>query len=148
MSAHLGQLTKIASCDLYKVDALTHSIPYLTPVANTLLTDIGTRFQQQLREQGYRPHRIIVTSVLRSADDVKRLQNTNSNAIANSPHRYGTTFDITYIRYDRLSRNGKPVNNNKMADILGSVLSQLRKERRCYVKYERKQHCFHITVRK
>ena len=71
-------------------------------------------------------HRIIVTSLLRTDDDVKRLRKVNGNAAANSAHQYATTFDITYVRYDRLSLFGKSATNKQLANILGKVLQQLR----------------------
>ncbi len=40
------------------------------------------------------------------------------------------------------------VNKYIVPNILGKVLSELRNEGRCYIKYERKQRCFHITSRK
>ena len=140
-------LTKIKSCNQYKVEHLTHSVPYLTPEAAKLLNEIGARFQQELKEQGLERHRIIVTSVLRTEEDVRQLQKVNGNASKNSAHQYATTFDITYVRFDRQSLWGKSATNKQLANILGEVLRQLHKERRCYIKYERKQRCFHITLK-
>lgn len=39
--------------------------------------------------KGLNPNQIIVTSVLRTADDVKRLRRRNGNASANSAHALG-----------------------------------------------------------
>lgn len=140
-------LKKIASCDRYVVDHLTHSVPYLTRSSAELLEKIGSQFQASLKKQGLEKHRIIVTSVLRTGDDVKRLGKVNGNASERSAHQYATTFDITYVRYDRLSLIGRSATNKQLANILGNVLKQMRDEGRCYVKYERKQRCFHITSR-
>ena len=140
-------LVKIESCDRYAIDRLPHSVPYLTPSSVELLDEIGSRFQATLAELGLRKHRMIVTSVLRTRDDVRRLRKVNGNASANSAHQYATTFDITYARFERLSLKGEAANNMRLANILGNVLEQMRKENRCYVKYERRQRCFHITSR-
>ena len=43
---------------------------------------------------------------------------------------------------------GKTFISKQLAKALGTVLKQLRNEGYCYVKYERKQRCFHITSRK
>ena len=142
------KLVKIESCDEYMVERLTHSVPYLTKSTAELLSDIGTRFQKELKEQGFEKHRVIVTSVLRTGEDAKRLRKVNGNASKNSAHQYGTTFDITYVRYDRQSLFGKSASEKQLAKALGTVLKQLRNESYCYVKYERKQRCFHITSRK
>ena len=141
-------LSKIRSGNHYTVDCLTHSVPYLTPASAKLLDEIGTRFQKELQDAGFEKHRIIVTSILRTEEDVKALRKTNSNASKNSAHQYATTFDIAYTRFDRQSLFGKPANNKQLANILGHVLEQLRKEGLCYVKYERKRRCFHITSRR
>lgn len=141
-------LTKIITCDEYKVGNLTHSIPYLTESSANLLKEIGTRFQQELKKQGIIKHRIIITSVLRTKEDIGKLRKVNGNASGNSAHQYATTFDISYVRYDRQSIWGKSTKNEQLANILGKVLSELRNEGRCYIKYERKQRCFHITSRK
>ena len=34
-----------------------------------------------------------------------------------------------------------------LKNVLGEVLRDLRKQNKCYVKYEVKQRCFHITTR-
>ena len=141
-------LTRIESGKQYMVGHLAHSSPYLTPAAAELLDEIAVRFQAALKEQGLEKHRIIVTSVLRTGSDVKRLREVNENASANSAHQYATTFDIPYVRYDRQSLFGKAADNEKLANILGETLKQLRDEGRCYVKYETRQRCFHITSRK
>lgn len=144
----VSKLVKIETCDLYKVDPLEYSVPYLTPAAKALLDEIGSRFQKAMSEQGLKKHRLIVTSVLRTDDDVNRLRKVNGNATKNSPHRYATTFDITYVRYDRMSLKGQAASRQQMANILGEVLEGLRKEGRCYVRYERLEPCYHITSRR
>jgi hypothetical protein len=83
---------------------------------------------------------------------VKRLQKSgNVNASSNSAHNYATTIDITYSRFDkietRLLRRYESVNTELLKSVLGEVLMELQKEGKCYVKYEKKQHCFHITSR-
>lgn len=144
---NFAKLEKVNTCDYYTLDKLTHSVPYLIPKSKTLLDDIGKRFQEELANQGFRKHCIIVTSVLRSKEDVQKLRGTNGNASKNSAHFYATTFDITYIRFKRVSYKGEPVSNHTMANILGKVLKDLRDKGRCYVKFERNQRCFHITCR-
>lgn len=123
------RLEKIVSCRYYKVERLTHSVPYLTAGARDLLEEMGKRFQEALAEAGLERHRIIVTSVLRTGEDVKRLQKVNGNASENSAHQYATTFDITYIRYDRQSLRGNGASYKELSAILGRVIEKLRKER-------------------
>lgn len=60
--------------------------------------------------KGLNPNQIIVTSVLRTADDVKRLRRRNGNASANSAHAFGTTFDVSYRRFCKVEDpDGRPM---------------------------------------
>lgn len=145
------ELSHIITNKLYTVDSLTHSIPYLIPHAANLLATIGTNFLDSLTAKGLNPNKIIVTSVLRTKNDVKRLRRRNFNASENSAHFYGTTFDVSWKRFQKVEdKNGRPLEDVKPGTlklVLAEVLRDLRKTERCYVKYELKQGCFHITVR-
>lgn len=140
------QLAKVDSCKYYAIKPLTHSAPYLTPRAKWMLMTIGKNFQDSLASHGVDGYQIIVTSLLRTDDSVRRLRRRNSNASANSAHRYGTTFDISYIKYNRTdSTTFMP--EYRLKETLAEVLYDLRAMGHCYVKYEVKQSCFHITAR-
>ena len=147
VAVYLGQseldkkLIKISSNSLYYVRELTHSVPYLVPEAETLLSDIAREFQTISGTNS----RFEVTSVLRTKEDVSKLQSRNSNATSNSCHCYATTFDISYVSFktDVL----RPKNNAELRDALSQAVYNLRKQGRCYVKFENNQKCYHITVR-
>ncbi len=146
------QLKEIADCENYVIDSLTHSIPFLIPGAAKLLDTIGSNFNDSLEAKGLNPNRIIVTSVLRTQHDVKRLRRTNGNASENSTHMHGTTFDISWKRFLKTDKvNGHPteaVSADTLKMVLSEVLRDLKKSGECYVKHERNQGCFHITTRK
>jgi uncharacterized protein YcbK (DUF882 family) len=146
-----GNLVHVTSGDHYAVDSLTHSIPYLIPQAQQLLDAIGRNFLDSLENKGLNPNQILVTSVLRTQEDVARLRRRNGNASPNSAHAYATTFDISYRRFHKVEDpDGRPmqdVSPDTLKLVLSEVLRDLRKADRCYVKYELKQGCFHITVR-
>ncbi len=131
--------------------SMSKSIPYLVPKASHLLQHIGRRFIDSLAVKGIPLHKIIVTSVLRTEEDVRRLRRINGNASEQSCHRFGTTFDISYNRYHTVSPLDEPqrraVRNDSLKYILSEVLRDVRSEGLCYIKYEVKQGCFHITVR-
>lgn len=135
----------------YHVDPLQRSIPYLVPRAALLLQDIGQAFYDSLHIKGLPLHKPIVTSVLRSEEDIAKLRNYNKNATERSCHLYATTFDICYNRYVTVEppdgSRRRRVGNDSLKWILSEVLRDKRSEGRCYVKYEVKQGCFHITVR-
>lgn len=146
-----GKLVRIAGNDWYAVDSLTHSIPYLVPRASALLHTIGANFLDSLAAKGLNPNRILVTSVLRTEEDVKRLRRRNVNASKNSCHAYGTTFDVSWRRFVKVEdEGGRPlqdVSADTLKMVLAEVLRDVRRADKCYVKYELKQGCFHITVR-
>ena len=145
-------LVQIKNNSHYNIAKLTHSSPYLTDGAAGLLDMIGKNFLDSLESKGLNPNKIIVTSVLRTQEDIKKLQKSgNPNAVNNSAHCYATTFDITYARYDKIKfkkfRRCESVEKETLQKVLGEVLRDLRKEKKCYVKYEVRQRCFHITTR-
>jgi hypothetical protein len=141
------QLQKIETNRYYVVQKLTHSVPYLVPKAAQLLEDMGKAFQDSLFNRGYnRNHRFTVTSVLRTEETVRQLRKTNVNSSENSCHCYGTTFDISYFTYSP-PQVGKEASVDKMRQILYQVAYDMKKQGRCYVKYEKQQTCLHITVR-
>lgn len=145
------ELVYIGSNPYYHVDPLYSSIPYLVPRAAVLLQDIGQAFFDSLYVKGVPFHKLIVTSVLRSQDDVVKLRRRNGNATENSCHLYGTTFDICYNRYQTVQDPAGPrrrmVRNDTLKWVLSEVLRDMREQQRCYIKYEVKQGCFHMTVR-
>lgn len=145
------KLTHVTDNEFYSVDSLTYSIPYLIPHASALLDTIGSNFLDSLSAKGLNPNQIIVTSVLRTQKDVKRLRRRNGNASANSAHCFGATFDVSWRRFKKVEdEDGRPlqdVSADTLKLVLAEVLRDLRKADKCYVKYELKQGCFHITAR-
>lgn len=145
------KLTHITDNEFYVVDSLTHSIPYLVPRASALLDTIGSNFLDSLAAKGLNPNQVIVTSVLRTQSDVKRLRRRNGNASANSAHCFGATFDVSWKRFKKVeNEDGRPlqdVGSDTLKLVLSEVLRDLRQAEKCYIKYELKQGCFHITAR-
>lgn len=138
---------KIVSCKEYFVDELTHSLPYLVPEAYDLLKEIGTRFNDTLQARGGGDYRIKVTSVLRTSTGIKKLRRRNINAVKNSTHQFGTTFDISYAKFISGPSTTVGRTQEDLKNLLAEILKELVAEGKCYVKYERKQSCFHITAR-
>ena len=146
-----SELVYVGANPYYHIDKLYSSIPYLVPRAAVLLQDIGQAFFDSLYVKGINLHRPIVTSVLRTEADVTKLRRHNGNATENSCHLYGTTFDICYNRYETVQAPDGPerraVRNDSLKYVLCEVLRDMREQGRCYIKYEVKQGCFHMTVR-
>lgn len=145
-----AELVYVGGNPYFYIDRLHSSIPYLVPRASVLLQDIGRNFFDSLQVKGVPLHKIIVTSVMRSKNDVQKLRSHNGNATQNSCHLYGTTFDVCYNRYKTVEAPGeerRQVRNDTLKWVLSEVLNDMREQNRCYVKYEVHQGCFHITVR-
>lgn len=146
------KLVNVGFSPYYSVDNLTHSIPYLVPKAQHLLNTIAINFIDSCQVKGVPPHKIMITSILRTTDDVKSLQKGNGNATTNSCHCYGTTVDIAYNKFVPITGTYNPRTpllrwDEPMKQILSEVLDDLRRENKIYVKYEVKQGCYHLTCR-
>lgn len=123
----------------YKVDSLTHSVPFITQQSKKVLEELGLTYQALAGEGNY----FTVTSATRTMEQQKNLKKRNRNATdGNSSHSYGVSFDISYIRF-----NGVRGHNQKAQKNLEAVLSHFQKENKIFVIKERKQSCYHITVR-
>ena len=136
-----NKLVHIATNPRYVVRELTSSSPYVVPKMARLLDDIAVLFQKYSHSNA----RFMITSVLRTEEDIKNLRRVNRNASTSSCHCNATTVDISYVRFDEDSANPRDLYQLRLA--LAKSLHELRKEGRCYVKIEKKQYCYHITVR-
>lgn len=140
------RLREIKDCRYYVVDRLDYSVPYLTRGGARLLDEIGENFRDSLEAKGIIPVRFKLSSVLRTKDDVRRLRRSgNVNASENSSHCYGCTFDIAWASYDLPKRYNATWDQYR--GVMAEVLRDLRAEGKCYVKFEAKESCFHITSR-
>lgn len=146
---HLNDLVRIPDeLDLYKSYNITHSIPHLVPLAAKLFVDITQAFRDSLYSKELPLYKLNLTSITRTDDDIVRLTKRNINASNNSAHRYGTTFDVSWKRFDKVDQDGQDeLLPERLKLVLAQVLFDLKKNERCYIKHERKQACFHITVR-
>ena len=143
------QLVEVKSNDNYIVDDLTHSVPYLIPAAKRELDAIGEEWADILQRNNLPHYRFYVTSVLRTQEDIKYLQRSgNINSVTQSCHCYGTTFDLAYMRYEKVTNTRDYMHEDNLKLVLGQVLLNHQRAGKIYVKYEAKQSCFHITVRK
>ena len=134
------KLVSISTNSRYVVRSLQYSVPYVVPKVERLLDDLGDAFQKATQSKV----RFIVTSVLRTGEDVQKLQGVNANATSKSCHCYATTIDITYASFDS---NTRKLSYSDLRLALAKSLKQLQDKGRCYVKFEQRQMCYHITVR-
>lgn len=144
----IDRLVPLKETPALKLDDLTHSVPLLVPEAACLAQEIGAAFRYQLEADGQPLYRLIVTSVTRTAEDMDKLRQRNGNASLNSTHCYGTTLDISWQRYDKIDpEDPRTIEPEELKHLLAKVLRAFHDDGRCYIKHERKQACFHITVR-
>ena len=121
-------MVEIKTNDYYEVEELTHSIPYLVPEAANLLEDIGKNFQDSLKNLNASIYKIKVTSVTRTVADVKKLRKRNTNSSLNSAHQYGTTFDVSWVRYTKIDeKDTLNIDKDRLKMVLASVLRDLRR---------------------
>jgi hypothetical protein len=141
-----GFLESIKNSKIYSIDKLKHSYAYLTPNTKNLLINIGTNFQQKLKNTNLKKTRIIVSSLLRTKESVLKLRRINKTAIKHSAHLHGTTFDISCSKF-RNKKNISKTEIESLKEILAKILFDLKKEKKCWVTYEKYQSCFHIVNR-
>lgn len=148
---HRDRLVYVGECPYYAIDRLRYSIPFLVPRAARLLEELSRSFADSLMSRGMPLYRPMVTSLLRTENDVKRLRRVNHNASEQSCHQYGTTFDICYNKFVRVIDPSDTVTRDVWPGELKALLAEVIDDQRvlgtCYVKYEVHQSCFHITAR-
>ena len=144
----IDRLIPLKETPALKLDNLTHSVPLMVPEAVRLAQEIGAAFRYQLEADGQPLYRLIVTSVTRTEEDMSDLRQRNGNASPNSTHCYGTTLDISWQRFDKIDpEDPRTIEPEELKHLLAKVLRAFHEDGRCYIKHERKQACFHITVR-
>lgn len=123
----------------YQVDDLTHSHPYFSPHTKSILEEIGQTFETMNGSGNY----MMITSATRTMAQQKKLSRRNRNATkGESSHSYGVSFDISYVRF-----NGEKNYDRQAQKDLEAVLNHFQKENKIFVIKERRQACYHITVR-
>ncbi len=142
-----GKLVKVKGGKNYVIDRLTHSSPYLTRDSKELLEEIARRFRKKTSEKGLYGTKLIVTSMTRKTENIKKLRRNNSNASENSPHQYGNAFDITYKRFIVKKMVMTNCDHKYMKEALAEIILQMKKEGECWATYERGQNCFHVVSR-
>ncbi len=140
-------LVKVENSDFLLVDEMRYSVPYLTPGAARELNRIARAFHDSLTRKQFPIYKLVCTSILRTEEDVARLRRSgNPNASDNSSHCYGTTFDISHSRYYRETETDEFMQPYELTKVLAEVLRDEKDAGRVLVKYEKKEHCFHITA--
>lgn len=135
LSNHL--IAVIEESDFFKIQKLTHSRAYLNSSANAILLEIAEKFNKETQ------YSLSISSLTRTIETQNKLRRVNSNAAkGDSSHAYGASFDISYTQYG--DKKGRNYANER---VLESLLNEMVDEGKIYYIKERKQPCYHITVR-
>lgn len=121
----------------YKIQKLTHSKAYLNETSYLILKEISSIFYKETGVE------LSISSLTRTLENQNKLRRVNGNAAkGDSAHNYGASFDISYARYG--DKTGRNYANEKL---LQSILEDFAADGKIYFIKERRQPCFHITVR-
>ncbi|MBF0598191.1 DUF5715 family protein [Faecalibacter rhinopitheci] len=121
----------------YMIQKLTHSRAFLNQDAFLLLKDISNQFYAETN------HKLSISSLTRTIESQNKLRRVNSNATkGESSHSYGASFDISYSKYGE--KSGRNYANER---VVQALLDRLVEEGKIYYIKERRQPCFHVTVR-
>ncbi len=131
-----GVLKEISSNEYYTLRDLDFSQPLLLPKAILFLNQLSKRYEKNCTDSSIEYIPFEITSVTRSIESAKKLTKKNGNARENSAHLRGKTFDISYNSF---------YNHEKQLDLFITTLYDLKKQNKCFVKYER-NGCLHVTV--
>jgi hypothetical protein len=146
------RLEKVCSNEYFTIASLSYSYPYLLSSAHSFLYEIAQNFNKRISGSHLNFVRIRVTSLLRTKEQQKKLQEVNENATASkyAPHTHGTSFDISYLNFS--DANNNPISlstceREYLTNKLAETLFQLRKENKyIFVTKEENKKCFHIAV--
>jgi len=142
-----GELCRIRNGRGFEVEDLSYSYPFLTKKGKALLKEIGKKFREKVSGTRLRGSDFKITSMTRTTEILVRLRKLNSNASVNSPHFYGNTFDISYVRFSSPKWFITDCDKYFLKETLAQIIWQLREEKRCWATYEIKQGCFHVVAR-
>jgi hypothetical protein len=160
-----GRLVPLGDSTAYWVlRDMDHSVPYVTPDARAMLTELGRRFHARLDRLGLPRYRMKVTSALRTDETQAELRKINSYASRTvSAHEFGTTIDVSHERFavpadprpegsaalglerEMLEEVGKEQAKVLQAE-LGRAIAEMRDQRALHVMMENMQPVYHMTV--
>lgn len=141
------KLVKVKTSDYFYLDSFNYSFPVLTPETKDFLDTVGARFNEMIDKTELKGTKLIVTSLTRTTATVKRLVRVNRNASLRSPHLNGNSFDLSFNHF-LFRGKSDPCSLFLLQETISKVLYDLRKEKRCWVTFERRQQCLHVVARK
>jgi hypothetical protein len=113
----------------------------VTQKAHQFIEELGKAYSEECKRKGIQNLPFVITSATRTKESVAKLSRVNGNAVKESTHLYGTTIDISWVRFGVQQKHSQ-----RNLDALIEALMDMRDKEACFVKFERMQACFHITV--
>jgi hypothetical protein len=129
-------LVELKTNSFYIMRSSTSSKPYILPRGFNFIQELSQLYMHNCKKNSVKYIPFEITSTTRTLESVKQLMRSNSNAIKESAHLKGKTFDISYRAFKR---------NKKQLNLFIQALDSLHKMKKCYVKFE-KNGCLHITA--
>lgn len=142
-----GKLIGVESGKSYILDTFYFSYAVLTPSSKTLLDTIGNRFEKALEQTPLKGTKLIVTSMTRTLYTVSRLVKRNRTAVNKSPHLNGNSFDFSFSRF-HTNKVISSCEKTFLQETISKILLNLKKEKRCWVTFERYEECLHVVAKK
>jgi hypothetical protein len=142
-----NQLIGVESGKGFVLDTFYFSYAVLTPSSREVLDTIGNRFENCLRNTPLKGTKLIVTSMTRTLYTVSRLVKRNRTAVNKSPHLNGNSFDFSFSRFS----TKKVISSCEkiyLQETISKILLDLKKEKRCWVTFERYEECLHVVAKK
>ena len=142
-----GQLIGAQANRGFVMDTFYFSYAVLTPNSKDLLDTIGIRFEKALQKTPMKGTKLIVTSMTRTLYTVSKLVKKNKTAVNKSPHLNGNSFDFSFSRFSS-PRNLNDCELTFLQESISKILLELKKEKRCWVTFERWEECLHVVAKK
>lgn len=134
---HKGVLVKVQPSDALHLEHMSYSKPFVLPKCRDFIQKLSQEYDDRCRAQLLKTIPIKISSATRTIESVARLRKKNANAIEESAHLKGKTFDINYTKFGK--------SNKRQVELFVKILHKYNKSNLCYVKFE-KNGCLHITV--
>ena len=129
------------------LDTFVFSFPYLTPHAKETLDTVGVRFKKAIKESPLKGSKLIITSLTRTKATVAKLVRFNRSAVKKSPHLNGNSFDISFSKF-QTDHGLDYCERIYLQEMVSKILYDLRREKKCWVTFERRNQCLHVVARK
>ena len=136
-----GNLVDVQAGRGYHLAPMRDSHAMLLPEVRDLLIEIGHAFADRLEGTPSEGTRLRITSMTRTNEQQKRLSRRNYNAIEQSTHSYGASFDVAFM-----DRPNNQANCSLPTRAAQEVLNEFQKAGRILVIPE--GNCLHITLRR